>query len=389
MRFFHLSDLHIGKQLHHYNLKEDQEFILHQIVEYARQEQPDCIVIAGDIYDKSAPSAEAVAIFDAFLTELSELIPVIPILIISGNHDSAQRLDFASGILKRQSIHLVGMPPVLPEEYIKKVTLADAYGEVDFYLLPFVKPGFIRRVFPDEPIESYDMAVRRLIEREEIDPNRRTVLVSHQFYTAGGQKPIVCDSESVSVGGVDNVDTSAVEIFDYVAAGHIHGTQSVGQPWIRYCGTPLKYSVSESNHHKSITLVTLGEKSVAPVIETLALSALRDVQKVTGSLAEVLDMWEDTQEQCPDYVSITLTDESELYKPKDELSSRFERILEIKANNSRTRSLLGEIEDVRLVTDPLTVFGEFFEEMQGRQMTPEEQDSLQEIIHQSGEEGTH
>lgn len=396
MKFFHLSDLHIGKHLHHYNLKEDQEAVLAQVVEYARSERPDCIVIAGDIYDKAAPSAEAVSVFDGFLTELAGIEPVIPILIISGNHDSAQRLDFASGILQKQAVHIAGMPPVTVDDRIKKVVLEDAYGDVNFYMLPFVKPGYVRNVFPEEAIESYDVAVKRLIEREEVDGRQRNVLISHQFYTAGGERPMECESESITVGGLDNVDVEAVKVFDYVALGHIHGPQPMGAPWIRYCGTPMKYSVSESSHVKSVTVVTLNEKGSVPVIETLPLKPLYDVRKLEGELKDILKEWEsegagtcsgdeevkvsEGYEKCQDYVSVTLTDETELYKPKEELGSCFERILEVKVDNSRTRAVLEGMEDVRLVTDPLKVFGEFFQEMQGRSMSEEEMNILQGVI---------
>jgi len=390
MKFFHLSDLHIGKHLHHYNLKEDQEAVLAQVVEYARSERPDCIVIAGDIYDKPAPSAEAVSIFDGFLTELAGIEPVIPILIISGNHDSAQRLDFARGILQKQAVHIVGMPPVTVDDRIKKVVLEDTYGDVNFYMLPFVKPGYVRNVFPEETIESYDAAVKKLIEREEIDGGERNVLISHQFYTAGGKRPVECDSESITVGGLDNVEVEAVKVFDYVALGHIHGAQPMGEPWIRYCGTPMKYSVSESSHVKSVTVVTLNEKGSIPVIETLLLKPIYDVRKLKGELEDILKGWEledvkmcekdEGYEKCQDYVSVTLTDETELYKPKEELGSCFERILEVKVDNSRTRAVLEGMEDVRLVTDPIKVFGEFFQEMQGRGMSEEELNILQAVI---------
>ena len=232
MKFFHLSDLHIGKQLHRYNLKEDQQVILKEVIDYAKELRPDAIVIAGDIYDKSVPSAEAVTIFDEFLTELSEITPVIPILIISGNHDSPDRLQYASEILRRHHIYLVGNVPEQPEEHIEKVTLQDTYGEVDFYLLPFMKPGYVRNVFVNNVPETYADAVREIIKREEIDyNNKRNVLVSHQFYV--GEKegsPETCDSEVFSVGGIDNVDIGAVKEFDYVALGHLHGAQYVSRP---------------------------------------------------------------------------------------------------------------------------------------------------------------
>lgn len=362
MRFFHLSDLHIGKQLHRYNLREDQEAILKEVVAYAKDLRPDAIIIAGDIYDKSVPSAEAVAVFDEFLTSLSEIAPAIALLIISGNHDSAQRLDYASGILKSHQIYLAGTAPRIEEEHIRKVTLNDEYGEVDFYLLPFLKPSYVRNVFPGEPPQTYGDAVAKLIRREEIDYHgRRNVLVSHQFYT-GNELPETCDSETFSVGGIDNVDIGAVKDFDYVALGHLHGVQSVGMPHIRYCGTLLKYSVSESGQEKALTLVTLSQKGAPPKVERLALHPLRDVKKKRGNLAEILEAA--NEEERDDYVSITLTDEVDPYKPKEQLEEVFDRILEVKADNTRTRNKLREMDEELVLKDPLETFCDFYQEMQ-------------------------
>ncbi len=385
MRFFHLSDLHIGKQLHRYNLREDQEAILKEVVAYAKDLRPDAIIIAGDIYDKSVPSAEAVAVFDEFLTSLSEIAPAIALLIISGNHDSAQRLDYASGILKSHQIYLAGTAPRIEEEHIRKVTLNDEYGEVDFYLLPFLKPSYVRNVFPGEPPQTYGDAVAKLIRREEIDyRGRRNVLVSHQFYT-GNELPETCDSETFSVGGIDNVDIGAVKDFDYVALGHLHGVQSVGMPHIRYCGTLLKYSVSESGQEKALTLVTLSQKGAPPKVERLALHPLRDVKKKRGNLAEILEAA--NEEERDDYVSITLTDEVDPYKPKEQLEEVFDRILEVKADNARTRNKLREMDEELVLKDPLETFCDFYQEMQGRQLAQEELEIMKKMFDEAkGEE---
>ena len=387
MRFFHLSDLHIGKQLHHYNLREDQEAILKEVVAYAKDLRPDAIIIAGDIYDKSVPSAEAVAVFDEFLTSLSEIAPAIALLIISGNHDSAQRLDYASCILKSHQIYLAGTAPRIEEEHIRKVTLNDEYGEVDFYLLPFLKPSYVRNVFPGEPPQTYGDAVAELIRREEIDyRGRRNVLVSHQFYT-GNELPETCDSETFSVGGIDNVDIGAVKDFDYVALGHLHGVQSVGMPHIRYCGTLLKYSVSESGQEKALTLVTLSQKGSPPKVERLALHPLRDVKKKRGNLAEILEAA--NEEERDDYVSITLTDEVDPYKPKEQLEEVFDRILEVKADNARTRTRnkLREMDEELVLKDPLETFCDFYQEMQGRQLAQEELEIMKKMFDEAkGEE---
>ena len=380
MKFFHLSDLHIGKQLHRYNLKEDQQVILKEVITYAKELRPDAIVIAGDIYDKSVPSAEAVNVFDEFLTDLSEITPEIPILIISGNHDSPDRLKYASEILKRHHIYLAGNVPERPEEHIEKVTLHDAYGEVDFYLLPFMKPAYVKNIFVDGTPETYSDAVKEIIKREKIDyKDKRNVLVSHQFYVGEkAESPETCDSEVFSVGGIDNVDIGSVREFDYVALGHLHGAQCIGKPEIRYCGTLLKYSVSESTQNKSLTVVTLKAKGEKPEIENYPLHPLRDVRKKKGTLDEIIKEAQETEKD--DYISITLTDEIDPYKPKEQLERIFSHILEIRVDNQRTRTKLKEMDEELVMKDPFTSFAEFYKEMQGREMNGEEETIMKEIF---------
>ena len=380
MKFFHLSDLHIGKQLHRYNLKEDQQVILKEVITYAKELRPDAIVIAGDIYDKSVPSAEAVNVFDEFLTDLSEITPEIPILIISGNHDSPDRLKYASEILKRHHIYLAGNVPERPEEHIEKVTLHDAYGEVDFYLLPFMKPAYVKNIFVDGTPETYSDAVKEIIKREKIDyKDKRNVLVSHQFYVGEkAESPETCDSEVFSVGGIDNVDIGSVKEFDYVALGHLHGAQCIGKPEIRYCGTLLKYSVSESTQNKSLTVVTLKAKDEKPEIENYPLHPLRDVRKKKGTLDEIIKEAQETEKD--DYISITLTDEIDPYKPKEQLERIFSHILEIRVDNQRTRTKLKEMDEELVMKDPFTSFAEFYKEMQGRGMNGEEETIMKEIF---------
>ena len=380
MKFFHLSDLHIGKQLHRYNLKEDQQVILKEVITYAKELRPDAIVIAGDIYDKSVPSAEAVNVFDEFLTDLSEITPEIPILIISGNHDSPDRLKYASEILKRHHIYLAGNVPERPEEHIEKVTLHDAYGEVDFYLLPFMKPAYVKNIFVDGTPETYSDAVKEIIKREKIDyKDKRNILVSHQFYVGEkAESPETCDSEVFSVGGIDNVDIGSVKEFDYVALGHLHGAQCIGKPEIRYCGTLLKYSVSESTQNKSLTVVTLKAKGEKPEIENYPLHPLRDVRKKKGTLDEIIKEFRETEKD--DYISITLTDEIDPYKPKEQLERIFSHILEIRVDNQRTRTKLKEMDEELVMKDPFTSFAEFYKEMQGREMNGEEETIMKEIF---------
>ena len=384
MKLFHLSDLHIGKQLHRYSMNLEQRAILAQVVELAREEKPDVVMIAGDVYDSPVPSAEAVSVFDGFLRELCEIVPQITVLIIAGNHDSAKRLDFASSILAKNKVHIVGMPPTKPEERIPRVTCEDAYGAVDFYLLPFVKPAYVRNVF-DEEITSYDMAVRKLLEREKVDTTRRNVLLSHQFYTASGAAPVTSESEVHFVGGIENVDIAPLAVFDYAALGHIHRAQKIGKPQYRYCGTPLQYSVGEAGETKSLTVVELAECGSEPVIREVPLVQNRQVRRLKGTLDEVLAQAD--ERNCHDYVSIMLTDEVEAAYPKERLEEVYDHILEIRIDNARTRRMLDMTAPEEEVLDPYTMFGTFFAEMNGREMTPEEESMLQSVI--NGEEETH
>lgn len=377
MKLFHLSDLHIGKQLHHYNMGSEQRAIFAEIVEAARKAHPDVIIFAGDIYDGPIPSAEAVSILDQFLTALCEIEPQITILMIAGNHDSAKRLDFASSILARHNVYIAGLPPMRPDEHMKRVTLEDSYGAVDFYLLPFVKPAYVKNLF-DEDVISYDGAVRGLIEREAIDENKRNVIISHQFYTTGNNEPRTCESEVRLVGGIENVDVSVLAPFEYAALGHIHRPQKMGKEIYRYCGTPLQYSVSEAGETKSITVVELGAKGSEPRIEEIPLTPQRTVQKLVGTLEEILAGA--AEDVCHDFVSITLTDEIEPYQPKERLEEKFDHILEIRVDNAKTRKLLELSEDEEELLDPYEAFCAFFTEMNGREMTEQENALMRQVI---------
>ena len=372
MKFFHLSDLHIGKQLHLYSLKEEQRAVLNEIIQYAEKEKPQAIVIAGYVYDKSVPSAEAVAVFDEFIRRLSELS--LKILVISGNHDSPERLEFAGSLLEKQGLYIAGLPPVKESDHIKKVVLCDEEGEVCFWLLPFLKPSYVRGIFPEKENLSYTEAVKMLLEREEMDLSVRNVLVTHQFFTASGKEPLRSDSETVYVGGAGNVDISAVQNFDYVAMGHIHKAQSVGEARFRYCGTPLKYSAGESKDTKTLTSVTLGKKGQTAAIEELSLSPVRDVQQLKGRFEELMGLGTE------DYVSLTLTDEKMPYQPREQLEKVFPNILELKVENTRTkRELSGFLKEAEQA-EPSVLFENFYEEIHGISMTEEERKLVGEIL---------
>ena len=337
MKFLHLSDLHIGLKLMNRDLREDQEHILKQVVAIAEKEQPDAIVIAGDIYDKSIPSAEAVEVFDAFISALTLSLPKTVVMMISGNHDSAPRVDCYRSILSRQNFYMIGMPPQKEEDHIEKVTLEDAYGNVNFYLLPFVKPSMVKKVVGvDENGNnlSYDATVHKLIEREQIDLNERNVLVSHQFYLPVGKSSDEIermDSEIRTVGNIDEVCADVLDAFDYGALGHIHKPMKVGSEVYRYCGTPLACSVSEAGQQKGIIMVEMMEKSAEVKTTVIPLEPLHQVRVVKGTLEEVL------KQACKDYVTVILTDKVDLdvIDMQERIRIAFPNLLEIRRETLR------------------------------------------------------
>lgn len=386
MKMFHLSDLHIGKQLHYYNLKENQQAALSQIAGLAKEHRPDVILICGDVFDRSVPSGEAYTVFDGFLQELAGISPQVPVLIIAGNHDNAQRLNYASSFLEKHQIYVSVAAPSQPEEYLKKVTLEDQHGEVVFYLLPFLKPGYVRHLFEEGAVTDYGSAVREILAREQVDYGKRNVLLSHQFYTSQGQKPQTCDSEQsvITVGGLDNVDVSVVEQFDYVALGHIHGAQKVKSPHIRYCGTPLKYSVSEEFHKKAVTMVELGAKGQEVKVSSLPIKPIQEVRRERGRLEEIIARA--TKENRHDFISVTLTDEKEPYHPKEQLEEVYSSILELRVDNARTRSILEPEPEGDALPGSMDAFRMFYQEMQGQPMGEEEEQIIAEILGQQGGE---
>jgi len=337
MNFFHLSDLHIGLKLLNRDMREDQEYILKQIADLAGEKQPDAVVIAGDIYDKAVPSAEAVEVFDNFISRLNEAAPRAEIMIVSGNHDSGTRVNLFRSVLQRHKIHMIGLPPQTPEEYIEKVTMPDEFGNVNFYLLPFVKPSMLKAIVgTDESGNNltYDETLRRLLQRENINTRERNVLVSHQFYLPAGTDPDEVermDSEIVTVGNVDEVCADVLQPFDYAALGHIHKPMQVGSDRFRYCGTPLACSVSEAGQQKGIIWVKIGAKGNVST-EVLPLMPLRQVRVIRGDLEEVL------QQGSDDYVTVVLTDKRDydVIDMKDRLYLAFPNLLEIRRDVQRT-----------------------------------------------------
>lgn len=376
MKFFHLSDLHIGLKLMNRDLREDQEYILSEVIEVAGREKPDAIVIAGDIYDKAVPSAEAVEVFDCFLEKLTEAAPEAVIMMISGNHDSAPRIDCFRKVLSRQNVYMVGQPPRMETEYIEKVTLNDAYGEVNFYLLPFVKPSMVKQITGTDKNGnnlSYNETLHRLIDRETINQNKRNVLVSHQFYLPTGKKAEEIermDSEMRTVGNIDEVSADVLEKFDYAALGHIHKPMKVGSELYRYCGTPLACSVSEAQQQKGIIMVEMGVKGEVKTT-ILPLEPLRQVKVVKGTLEEVL------KEFCKDYVTVILTDKADLdvIDMQERIRLAFPNLLEIRRENQRKTDYTRTLQTEELL-DPYELCCSFLKDLD-----EEEKMILQDVLH--------
>lgn len=370
MKIIHMSDLHIGKRVNEVSMIEDQEYILNQIMEAIDAEQPEAVLISGDVYDKSVPSAEAVTLLDNFLCCLAER--ELEVFVISGNHDSAERLAFGGRLMEGKGIHL---SPVY-DGSIVPITLNDEHGVVNFWLLPFIKPIHVKRFYPDAGIESYTDACRVAVENMGIDPTQRNVLLTHQFVTGSA----TCDSEEISVGGTDNVDAAVFDIFDYVALGHIHGPQNIGSEKIRYCGTPLKYSFSEARHQKSVTVVELGEKGNF-LLHTVPLVPMHDMREIKGSYDEVTakSFYEGTAVE--DYLHITLTDEEDVPEAMARLRIIYPNLMKLTYDNTRTRSN-GIIEDAVDVQkkSPLQLFGELYEQQNNQPMSEIQTNYMRELI---------
>ena len=376
MRIFHLSDLHIGLKLINRDLREDQEYILDQIIQKAAEKVPDAIVIAGDIYDKAVPSAEAVEVFDHFIGKLRNAVPDTVIMMISGNHDSAPRVNCFRSVLDRQKIYMIGIPPQTQEDHIEKVVLQDEYGPVNFYLLPFVKPSMVKLITGTDKNGnnlSYNETLHRLIGREEIDENDRNVLVSHQFYLPVGKKADEIErmeSEICTVGNIDEISADVLEIFDYAALGHIHKPMKAGSENWRYCGTPLACSVSEAQQQKGIIIVEMGAKGAVKTT-VLPLEPLRQVKVVKGTLEEVLE------ESCADYVTVILTDKADLdvIDMQERIRLAFPNLLEIRRENLRKADYTRTLQTEELL-DPYELCCSFLKDLD-----EEEKTILQDVLH--------
>lgn len=376
MKFVHLSDLHLGKRVNEYSMLEDQEYILTKIINIIDDEKPAGVIIAGDVYDKSIPSAEAVQMFDDFLTRLAKRN--LQVFVISGNHDSPERMSFGSRLMDQSGIHI---SQVYNGEFVP-FSMKDEHSVVNVYMLPFVKPAHIKR-FSDESIESYTDAIRVAIAEMKVDQSARNLLITHQFVTGATRS----ESEDISVGGSDNVDVSVFDVFDYVALGHIHSPQNCTSERVRYCGTPLKYSFSEAKDNKSITVVELEEKGNVSV-KTVSLVPMRDMVEIKGKYNEIMlkSFYENTSYQ-EDYIHITLTDEEDIVDAIGKLRTVYHNLMKLDYDNKRTRSVsqVDGAVDVETKT-PIELFSDFYELQNNQSMSDEQKAFVEDLIEQVWED---
>ena len=370
MKLIHLSDLHLGKRLKEFNLLDDQEFILRQCLTVIDEEKPDAVILAGDIYDKAIPSAEAVALFDEFLYDL--VLRNLHVLIISGNHDSPERIAFGHRLLKNSNVHV---SPVY-DGTVRPITLEDRFGSVNLYLLPFIKPIHVRRFFENETIETYTDAIRTAIRNMQVNPAERNVLVTHQFVTGAERS----ESEEIPIGGLDNVDASVFDGFDYVALGHIHGPQSIGSDRIRYCGTPLKYSFSEAKQNKSVTVAELGEKG-SLTVKGVPLIPKREMRELRGSYMELVSKSNYEGTNTDDYIHITLTDEEDIPEVISRFRILYPNLMQLDYDNQRTRNqaAVGGAQDAERKS-PTELFSELYEKQNGMPLSEEQRQYTEELM---------
>ena len=373
MRFLHISDLHIGKRVNEFSMLEDQRHVLEQILDYGKTRQPDCVLIAGDLYDRPIPPAEAVALADWFFTALAGM--KIPVCVISGNHDSPERLAFGGKIMEKQGIYIASRPaPVM-----KRVELSDSFGPVHIYLLPFVRREEIKSFYPEETINSCQDGVKCVLSHTRMEEKIRRVLVAHQFVAGHHAMPAVCDSETRSIGGTEEVDPSLFDGFSYVALGHLHGPQKVGKASVRYAGSPLKYSFSEERHQKSAVLAELlgnGETR----IQLLPLTPLHDMRTIRGPLEGLLDKEVAALGDCRDYIRAQVTDEAEKIDVLSRLRAVYPNLMELSLESRKYRQIQKEWGDrAPAKKGPGELFNDFFEMQNGRNMDQEEQELFEKL----------
>lgn len=374
MRLLHISDLHLGKRVNEYSMLEDQAHILEQILKIADQEQAQGVLIAGDVYDKPVPPAEAVRLLDYLLSSFADR--KIPVFFISGNHDSRDRLSFGAELFKKSGVYMAS------EGFLEKVDREDEYGELSIWLMPFLKPAQVRSVYPEKDIQTYTDAVRAVLEEADLDPAKRNILVAHQFVAGAVQ----CESEEVSIGGLDQVDVSVFDGFEYVALGHLHRPQSVTRETVRYCGTPLKYSFSEVHDQKSVTIVELKEKGET-AIKTVPLTPLRDMKELKGTYLQLTSRPFYEKQERDSYFRITLTDKEDVMDAVGKLRMIYPNLMKLDYDNVRVRTQM-QYEEMEAVEQkrPDEVVAEFYQVVNGRPLSDEQSKLVEEMMEEVWEE---
>lgn len=371
MKLFHLSDLHIGKRVCERSLIEDQKDIINRILNHIETQNPDAVLIAGDVYDRSLPSEEAVALFDDFLFKLSE--SGTSVLIVSGNHDSQERVAYGGRIMNKNGIYIAPeFNKFNYEKIMKPVVLNDEFGKINFYLLPFVTPASVRAAKENTQVSSYTEAVKNVIDDMNINRSERNILIAHQFVTGAE----TCESETFSVGGSDNIDASVFDDFDYVALGHLHGPQSVGRDTVRYSGTPLKYSFSEVKHNKSISVIDIENKGQVGISEIPLDKPLHDWKVYKGTFDEII-----SNNKNDDYVKVILTDENEIFDAVNKLREYFPNIMQLNFDNKRVKNEYDTamLKNVTSMTVP-ELFEEFYIKQQGMELNERQKKIVEDVF---------
>lgn len=379
MKIAHISDLHLGKIVHNYSMLEDQKDILNKIVAILADENIKTLLIAGDVYDKSVPPAEAIKFFDEFIVRLAKAN--VTVFIIGGNHDSTERISFGADLMTLSGVY-IAKPLTKTTKDITPIVLKDEFGPVNIYLLPFIKPITVRYAFEKDDITDYTQAVKTVIDNMHADTAARNILVTHQFVT-GAER---CDSEQISVGGSDNIDSTVFEPFDYVALGHLHGPQHVGRETLRYCGSPLKYSFSEVHHKKSLTVINLQAKGDIH-LNFIPLPPLHDWHELKGTYQELMDKNYYDKLNRQDYFHITLTDEEDVPNALDKLRTVYPNIMLLNYDNKRTayQAQIGTLEQAQSKT-PFEVFAEFYKKQNNQDLNPQQSEHISKLIEKIWEE---
>lgn len=376
MKFIHLSDLHIGKTILEQSLIEDQSYMLNQIIEIIKEEKIDAVLIAGDIYDRSVPSSEAVNLLDEFLNNLIKKIKV-KVFIISGNHDSKERLNFGSRIFENDGLYI----QTSYDGFIRNVSLEDEYGKLNIYMMPFVKPADVKNYFEEE-INGYDDAFRKIMDKEDVNQKERNIILTHQFITAGNSEPEKCESETLVLGGTENVDISNFDKFDYVAIGHIHGPQRIGRDTARYSGTMLKYSFSEVNHKKSVVIIDFKEKENLEY-KLVPLKPLRDMRVIEGPIEELLKEENYKGTNLEDFIRAIITNEEPVYDAIGQIRKIYPNTLRLDIKNSKSAQNLEsdftKIDNIKQ-KDELELFDEFFEFQNNVILNDNQKEIMRKII---------